>query len=221
MTKKIITEDVSTMLSKELNVDASSARKLIVKLDFSSYLDLTQALKNGDHDEVRRIAGKVRTDEVNSYTVARTGGSGTEMAPEEAEQVSPDGMDAETDMDIDSLGAGSDVTIDGETTKVNDVSSLGAATKFSTDDGHDVTVSKGGVGGAALAAGSEEGAMSEIDKMKKLAGIKEESIEEEIGSPTPMSCKAMSRDGSTPPNQIIKRHKKKKKPGPDIGSKYK
>jgi hypothetical protein len=67
---------------------------------------------------------------------------------------------------------------------------------------------------------NKDEAIAEIDRIKQLAGISDDSVDEGIGSPTPMTCKSMSRDGSTTPNQIVKRHRKREKPGPEKGSTY-
>lgn len=207
----ILNEDLSSILSKEYNLDAAKARKLISALSFSDYLDLKSALDSGDDSKVKHMLSSYITNEGNAYTAARQSMSDSPM----------NDMAGDEDMDLSALGMGDEVSFGGSTARINDVDKLGGTTTLNTNDGHQVTVSNHQKS-ANMDYTDKNDAMDEIERIKKMAGIESDSsLGEEIGSPTPMSCKAMSRDGSTTPNQIIKRHRKKSKPGPNKGAKYK
>jgi hypothetical protein len=206
----MLREDVSSVLAKKYNVDASKARELMRKMDLSSYIDIKDAMDKDDTNKVRELLSQYLNTEANSYTVAR----------QDTEQMQ--GMDNGENpvTDLSGLGTGSVVSVGGGDSKINDVSKLGSTTNMSTDSGQHISVSDQPIVPQAPLTNQDD-AMAEIERIKQLAGIPDDvAVEEEIGSPTPMTCKAMSRDGSTTPNQIIKRHKKHKKPGPKTGSKH-
>lgn len=205
----ILHEDVSSVLAKKYNVDASKARELMRNMDLSSYIDIKDAIDAEDTERVKGLLSKFLNTEANAFTAARQG----------TEQLQGTGDEQDAITDISGLGTGSMVSVGGGDSKIQDVSRLGSVTNMTTDGGQHISVSDQPMVPQTPVTNQND-AMAEIERIKQLAGISDdEAMEEEIGSPTPMTCKAMSRDGSTTPNQIIKRHKKHKKPGPKTGSK--
>ena len=207
----MINEDVSSILAKTYNVDASKARELLRSMSFSDYNDLKGALDSENTPKVKAILSNFLNLEGNAYTAARQDTQDMGMG-DDSEQMDPV-------TDISSLNTGDMVMTSGGQSKIDNEQNLGDKRTLSTDDGHYITVSDMPTTSGVPITNPDD-AMAEIDRIKQLAGIEDDSMEEEIGSPTPMTCKAMSRDGSTTPNQIIKRHRKDKKPGPKTGSKY-
>lgn len=210
--KNMLREDVPSLLAKNYDVDASKAREYMRKMDLSSYLDLQDAILSQDTGKVKDILSKYLSIEENSYEIARQ---------DQEQQKDPSMVDAQDAVtDLSSLGTGSMVSVNGGESKISDVSRLGTTTNMSTDNGKHISVSDQPMVPQAPMTNQDD-AMAEIQRIKQLAGLPDEAtMGEEIGSPTPMTCKAMSRDGSTTPNQIIKRHRKHKKPGPKTGSKH-
>lgn len=204
--KGMLNEDVSSILSQTYGVDSSKARELLRQMSFSDYTDLKDAIDANDTPKVKAILHSKIAMEGNAYTAARQG-----TQDPMANQDQDDEM-----VNLAALQTGDMVSTGDGDSKISSVSMMGDKTTMQTDNGQHISISDmPDIPNAPIT--NRDDAMAEIERIRQLAGIEDEAMGEEIGSPTPMTCKAMSRDGSTTPNQIIKRHRKNEKPGPKTG----
>lgn len=194
-----------------LGIEKEEALKMIERLDLADYVEATQAINSGNKDRLYRILDiKPLMDDANPFS---TNNNATTNAQS---------MDFKKGDKVNIVGD------DGKAkpAEVLDDPNPNELAKIKID-GQEKVVNK-----AALS--KPQGMQEELDRMRKLAGI-EVGIEEQLARVKDNRAKAVGKVTTTAPSFLdsaakagvvsgpneLPKTKKAKKPGPEVGSKYK
>jgi hypothetical protein len=203
---------LSDQLSELFKIDKEKAYQILSDLDFSDYIEVTNAVNAGDRDKVNFILGKsIDESTANSYSTTPSSTT-TTSTPTNTE-----------------FKAGDKAKYIGDDGKAMDVEVLG------DPDAKEITKIKVGnqekvVNKAALS--KDQAVQEEIDRMLQLAGIV--TLDEQkarvkdtrakatgaVTTSTPSAIDSFAKAGVISGKNKLPKTKKSKKPGPAVGSKY-
>lgn len=201
-------------LSSKFGIDQQQASMIVRGLDFSTFLQVQDALVSGDDAAVADLLGirDLQQEETNAYTAARTG---TAQAQANTPQ-----DDVEANNAMSELKVGSEVPTDKGDAKITRVDKLGDTTTYTTDKSTQMTQSDNiqpPRGDLSMPDEAEE----EIARIRQLAGIEEPEVTENgVGSGKPGGFRGGALASAALSGAVMSKGKidrythKEQKPGP-------